>query len=188
MTEHHLITKTAIYIGGFIDNITMKRSTETFITYYTQVRASEVKKMTNPKWVKIDKGHYAVSAGAINGKQSFVHVEGNRVYLTDGAYSYIEPIYGSDRTKFMASAKMFAAGDKPKLKLPKISKKTKQQIKTTAKSAVRGAGKVLRTVEAFTTGIGREEEAAYKRRTAQPIKWRRAKPKRAQTLEEYLGF
>lgn len=144
--------------------------------------------MTTPKWIKIDKGHYAVSAGSINGKQSFVHVEGNRVYLTDGTYSYTEPIYGSDRTKFIASAKMFAAGDKPKRKLPTISKETKQRIKKTAKSAARGAGKVLRTVEAFTTGIGRAEEAAYKRRTATPPKRKRPKPQREQTLEEFMGY
>lgn len=146
--------------------------------------------MTNPKWAKIDRGHYAVSAGAINGKQSFVHVDGNRVYLTDGAYSYTEPIYGSDRTKFLASAKMFAAGEKPKRKLPTISKETKQRIKATAKAAARGAGKVLRTVEAFTTWIGREEEAAYKRRAAPPTRKRKVKPKRrrAQTLEEFMGW
>jgi hypothetical protein len=144
--------------------------------------------MTNPKWVKIDKGHYAVSAGVINSKQSFVHVEGNRVYLTDGAYSYTETIRGDDRKKFLTSAKMFAAGERPKRKLPTISKETKQRIKKTAKIAVRGAGKVLRTVEAFTTGIGKVEEAAYKRRAAQPIKRRTAKPKRAQTLEEFMGY
>ena len=146
--------------------------------------------MTNPKWTKIDKGHYAVSAGIINGKQSFVHVDGTRVYLTDGTYSYTETIRGEDRRKFLASAKMFAAGEKPKLKLPKISKKTKQQIKATAKTAARGAGKVLKTVEAFTTGIGRAEEAAYKRRTTQQARKRKAKPnqRREQTLEEYLGF
>ena len=146
--------------------------------------------MTNPKWIKIDKGHYAVSAGAINGKQSFVHVEGNRVYLTDGTYSYTEIIRGDDRKKFLASAKMFAAGEKPKRKLPTISKETKQQIKKTAKTVAKGAGKVLRTVEAFTTGIGMAEEAAYKRRTAPPARQRKAKPKpqRAQTLEEYMGL
>ena len=112
------------------------------------------------------------------------------MYLTDGTYSYTEPIYGSDRTKFLASAKMFAAGEKPKRKLPTISKQTKQRIKKTAKMAAKGAGKVLRTVEAFTTGIGRAEEAAYKRRTATPPRRRKTKPKpqRAQTLEEYLGF
>lgn len=149
-----------------------------------------MRKTTNPKWIKIDKGHYAVSASTINGKQSFVHVEGTRVYLTDGTYSYTEPIYGSDRTKFLASAKMFAAGDKPKRKLPKISKETKQRIKATAKAAAKGAGKILRTVEAFTTGIGREEEAAYKRRTSPPARRRKVKPKRrrAQTLEEFMGW
>ncbi len=144
--------------------------------------------MTNPKWTKIDKGHYAVSAGIIRGKRSFVHVEGSRVYLTDGTYSYTEPIYGTDRTKFLASAKMFAKGDKPKRKLPTISKETKQRIKKTAKTAAKGAGKVLRTVEAFTTGIGRAEEAAYKRRAATPPKRRKARQRRAQTLEEFMGY
>ena len=146
--------------------------------------------MTNPKWIKIAEGHYAVSAGAINGKQSFVHVEGNRVYLTDGTYSYMETIRGDDRKKFLASAKMFAAGEKPKRKLPTISKETKQRLKKTAKIAVKGAGKVLRTVEAFTTGIGMAEEAAYKRRVASSERQRKPKPKprRAQTLEEYMGF
>ena len=110
------------------------------------------------------------------------------MYLTDGTYSYTEPIYGSDRTKFLASAKMFAAGEKPKRKLPTISKQTKQRIKKTAKTAAKGVGKVLRTVEAFTTGIGREEEAAYKRRTAPPPKRRKAKQRRAQTLEEFMGY
>ena len=146
--------------------------------------------MTNPKWIKIDKGHYAVSAGTIHGKQSFVHVEGNRVYLTDGTYSYTETIRGDDRKKFLASAKMFAAGEKPKRKLPTISKETKQRIKKTAKTAVRGAGKVLRTAEAFTTGIGRAEEAAYKRRATPPPRRRKAKPttNRPQTLEEFMGY
>ena len=131
-----------------------------------------------------------MSAGIINGKQSFVHVEGNRVYLTDGTYSYTEPIYGSDRTKFLASAKMFAAGEKPKRKLPTISKQTKQRIKKTAKMAAKGAGKVLRTVEAFTTGIGRAEEEAYRRRTAPPKRKRKAPQKapRSQTLEEFMGY
>ena len=131
-----------------------------------------------------------MSAGAINGKQSFVHVEGNRVYLTDGTYSYMEIIRGDDRKKFLASAKMFAAGDKPKRKLPTISKETKQRIKKTAKTAARGAGKVLRTVEAFTTGIGRAEEAAYRRRAAPTQRQRKVpkKPQRAQTLEEFMGY
>lgn len=152
--------------------------------------------MTIPEWVKIDEGHYAVSAGAINGKQSFVHVEGNSVYLTDGTYSYKEIIRGDDRKKFLASAKMFAAGEKPKRRLPKISKKTQERIKTTAKVAARGAGKVIGTVRAFTTMIGEAEEEAYRRRAAaptkkrQPVKRKRqpAKRRREPTLKEWMGY
>lgn len=129
-----------------------------------------------------------MSAGILNGKQSFVHVEDSRVYLTDGTYSYMDAIRGDDRKKFLASAKMFAAGERPKRKLPTISKKTKQRIQKTAKTAAIGAGKVLRTVDAFTTGIGRAEEAAYKRRTAPPPRRRKARQRRAQTLEEFMGY
>jgi hypothetical protein len=141
-----------------------------------------------PKWIKISEGHYSVPAGRISNKLAFVHVEGTRVYLTDGTYSYTTPITGEDRKKFLASAKSFAAGSKAKRSIPPLSKKHKQQATKAAKSVIKGVGKAIGTVRAFATMIGEVEEESYKRKRAPQVKRIQRQPRQPQTLEEYMGW
>lgn len=143
------------------------------------------------KWTYVSRGHY--STPSTGGWTTHVLTSGI-VYKTHPTRKTVDvtgakaevcaaSLGGKMRTKSKRVTKKAPTKTKPK-------KLTKRQIKKTAKKLAAGAGKVLGTMRAFTTQIGEEEEAAYKRRAAPPARKRLVKPKRRcePTLEEWMGW